>query len=418
MKFKKGLTGFQANDWNSRRVGLKQAAVLPTIRAELTKTSRVESNLRWMGSTPGRQHQLARRNFLWLKLVYRHIEFIANRNATQQLVLLWNVEVLVQWRAEQAQCALRAGTQACHQRLEARLPFFRDDFDLSAYRRLMQAYYGFHAPLQALLTDHQGSERAKTTVLEHDLQALGLSRAEVAALPRCEALPATADEASVLGVMYVIEGSTLGGQVLKRAMAERLGIDGDHGARFLDVYGPLTGAQPCQGLWLAAAAAAGAPLGHDFCAINLSDNMKPWELVEKRLRLAAEAMAEGAPDAEGARLGLNPFENAWPNRRPQCTVALPIATAPVSTDPALAPILTQSRISAASDSASKARNTVAVTPATPETTPMASPTIASGVATPKVKTLAAMPMNETTPLRIAPQKCPVGSTRLIGSPLQ
>lgn len=40
---------------------------------------------------------------------------------------------------------------------------------------------------------------------------------------------------------------------------------------------------------LAASARAGAPLGHDFCAINLSDNLKPWELIEKRLRLAAEA---------------------------------------------------------------------------------------------------------------------------------
>lgn len=40
---------------------------------------------------------------------------------------------------------------------------------------------------------------------------------------------------------------------------------------------------------LAAAAAAGAPLGHDFCAINLSDNLKPFALVERRLRLAAEA---------------------------------------------------------------------------------------------------------------------------------
>ena len=40
---------------------------------------------------------------------------------------------------------------------------------------------------------------------------------------------------------------------------------------------------------LAAAARAGAPLGHDFCAINLSDNLKPWALVEKRLRLAAQA---------------------------------------------------------------------------------------------------------------------------------
>ncbi len=40
---------------------------------------------------------------------------------------------------------------------------------------------------------------------------------------------------------------------------------------------------------LAASARAGAPLGHDFCAINLSDNLKPWSLIEKRLRLAAEA---------------------------------------------------------------------------------------------------------------------------------
>lgn len=40
---------------------------------------------------------------------------------------------------------------------------------------------------------------------------------------------------------------------------------------------------------LAAAAALGAPLGHDFCAINLSDNLKPWALIERRVRLAVEA---------------------------------------------------------------------------------------------------------------------------------
>jgi precorrin-3B C17-methyltransferase len=39
----------------------------------------------------------------------------------------------------------------------------------------------------------------------------------------------------------------------------------------------------------AAAARIGAPLGHDFCAINLSDNLKPWELIERRLRLVAQA---------------------------------------------------------------------------------------------------------------------------------
>lgn len=40
---------------------------------------------------------------------------------------------------------------------------------------------------------------------------------------------------------------------------------------------------------LAAAAAAGAPLGHDFCCINLSDNLKPWAVIETRLRHAAKA---------------------------------------------------------------------------------------------------------------------------------
>lgn len=65
------------------------------------------------------------------------------------------------------------------------------------------------------------------------------------------------------------------------------------------VFEALEGREDWQGLdirvmpgitaMLAAAAAAGAPLGHDFCAINLSDNLKPWALIEKRLRLAAEA---------------------------------------------------------------------------------------------------------------------------------
>ncbi|MEA3197276.1 MAG: precorrin-3B C17-methyltransferase / cobalt-factor methyltransferase [Gammaproteobacteria bacterium] len=40
---------------------------------------------------------------------------------------------------------------------------------------------------------------------------------------------------------------------------------------------------------LAVAARVGAPLGHDFCALSLSDNLKPWPVVEQRLRAAASA---------------------------------------------------------------------------------------------------------------------------------
>ena len=55
---------------------------------------------------------------------------------------------------------------------------------------------------------------------------------------------------------------------------------------------------------LAAAARVGAPLGHDSCAINLSDNLKPWALIDRRLRLAAEA--------DFAMAFYNPRSNARP----------------------------------------------------------------------------------------------------------
>ena len=40
---------------------------------------------------------------------------------------------------------------------------------------------------------------------------------------------------------------------------------------------------------LSGAAVLGAPLGHDFCAVSLSDRLTPWEQIETRLALAAEA---------------------------------------------------------------------------------------------------------------------------------
>lgn len=138
--------------------------------------------------------------------------------------------------------ALREGTRACHKGLEQRLPFFSEGFDLPAYRRLVEAYHGFHAPLDAALAGYQGAERCKAPALVQDLRALNLARHDIDALPLCPTLPRIDSEACALGVMYVLEGSTLGGQVLKRAMAERLGIDADSGAAFLDVYGPETGA--------------------------------------------------------------------------------------------------------------------------------------------------------------------------------
>jgi precorrin-3B C17-methyltransferase len=62
--------------------------------------------------------------------------------------------------------------------------------------------------------------------------------------------------------------------------------------------------EPGVSAMLAAAAAVGAPLGGDFCAMSLSDNLKPWEVIERRLRAAM--------DADFAVALYNPISSARP----------------------------------------------------------------------------------------------------------
>ncbi len=75
---------------------------------------------------------------------------------------------------------------------------------------------------------------------------------------------------------------------------------------------------------LAVAARIGAPLGHDFCAISLSDNLKPWDLIELRLLAAAGA---------GFVIALyNPISKARPwqlGRAFECLAAVLPGTVPV-----------------------------------------------------------------------------------------
>jgi precorrin-3B C17-methyltransferase len=59
---------------------------------------------------------------------------------------------------------------------------------------------------------------------------------------------------------------------------------GDPAWRALDIR-----VEPGVTAMLAAAAEAGAPLGGDFCAISLSDNLKGWSTIERRLKAAADS---------------------------------------------------------------------------------------------------------------------------------
>ena len=82
--------------------------------------------------------------------------------------------------------------------------------------------------------------------------------------------------------VVVVSGGDPGIFAMAAAVLEAVDV-GDLTWRSLDiaVYPGVSAMQ-------AAAARLGAPLGHDFCAISLSDNLKPWSLVAKRLRAAAD----------------------------------------------------------------------------------------------------------------------------------
>jgi precorrin-3B C17-methyltransferase len=74
------------------------------------------------------------------------------------------------------------------------------------------------------------------------------------------------------------------------------------------VFEAVEGVEPGVTAMLAAAAEVGAPLGADFCAISLSDNLKSWETIERRLRTAAEgdfviALYNPASKARSSQLG-------------------------------------------------------------------------------------------------------------------
>ncbi|MFZ3184274.1 MAG: precorrin-3B C(17)-methyltransferase [Pseudomonas sp.] len=77
---------------------------------------------------------------------------------------------------------------------------------------------------------------------------------------------------------------------------------------------------------LATAAKAGAPLGHDFCMLSLSDNLKPWAMIEKRLEhagIADLAMAFYNPISKSRPWQLGrALELVRQQRRPETIVVL------------------------------------------------------------------------------------------------
>src|SRR4051794_39609817 len=130
-------------------------------------------------------------------------------------------------------------TAEVHQRLEAELGLLDPGLSIHRYCGVLRAFHGFYAPVEATLVRLTTEApplgfplRARSELIESDLLALGLSRREIAELPRCNDLPRFSCLEDLAGCLYVLEGACLGGQIIARVLHQRFGLSQGSGASF------------------------------------------------------------------------------------------------------------------------------------------------------------------------------------------
>jgi heme oxygenase (biliverdin-IX-beta and delta-forming) len=118
---------------------------------------------------------------------------------------------------------LKAETRPHHERAEGVVRLMSPELDVPGYRRHLEALYGLHSPLEAAIDAALGgrfpefrlAERWKAPLLREDLRVLGHDESSLERLPQLSrrSLPGVPE---ALGTLYVLEGSTLGGQIILR----------------------------------------------------------------------------------------------------------------------------------------------------------------------------------------------------------
>lgn len=137
---------------------------------------------------------------------------------------------------------LRAETRPAHVRLEQAIDLPNRLGSHETYRQLLARFYGFHAAWEPAAALGLGdpillADRARAPLLRQDLQALGLAGEEIEALPLCDPLMPIETRPALLGAMYVVEGSTLGGKFVARMVERRLGLDPASGGAYFRSHG-------------------------------------------------------------------------------------------------------------------------------------------------------------------------------------
>jgi heme oxygenase (biliverdin-IX-beta and delta-forming) len=143
---------------------------------------------------------------------------------------------------------LKQSTWPYHKSLEAKLDWFKPGFSHVDYRLVLEKFWGYYRPMEGSLARFPElaawlpdlPRRYKLPLLERDLCALGLDDRRLGQLPLCSELPFCTDAPTALGCLYVLEGSTLGGQVISQHIKRTLDLDAQNGAAFFNGYGNET----------------------------------------------------------------------------------------------------------------------------------------------------------------------------------
>lgn len=132
---------------------------------------------------------------------------------------------------------LRGATREEHERTERAIEgrFFGGSggIDRKSYRALLEAFLGIYRPMEQRLVPaarrHLPSfdYRRRTERLERDLRVLGCSGDRLKELPTLarDELPVLEGASRLLGCLYVVEGSELGGRVIRKRLEEELDAD-------------------------------------------------------------------------------------------------------------------------------------------------------------------------------------------------
>lgn len=140
---------------------------------------------------------------------------------------------------------LKEATRAQHEEVEGVVDVMNQMFKIEDYKAMIgnfRRFYEAYEPtlpideLQAAGFDYE--QRRKLPSLENDSVALGLKEID---LPAFNALSEVSSVARAFGSLYVIEGSTLGGQVIARHLKEHLGLTPANGGAFFSSYGAEVG---------------------------------------------------------------------------------------------------------------------------------------------------------------------------------